>query len=65
MNSFKDLLIFSSLPQPGQLRMVVFEHLLSQAGDYFFNRLPQLLKDVPILKAFKTRLKRFLAFQGF
>ncbi|KAG8272830.1 hypothetical protein J6590_033487 [Homalodisca vitripennis] len=42
----------------GKHRTVVYEHLPSQAGVHFFNRLPPFVKNAPTPKALKTRLKR-------
>jgi len=49
----------------GQHRTGVYEHLPSQAGVHFINKLPNSIKNSPSPKALKTRLKRFLASQAF
>lgn len=49
----------------GKHRTVVYEHLPSQAGVHFLNRLPNSIKNAPTPKVFKTRLKRFLASEAF
>lgn len=45
----------------GQHRTVIVEHIPSQAGVHFCNRLPQLFKNAPTFKAFKTHLKCVVA----
>ncbi|KAG8334583.1 hypothetical protein J6590_086965 [Homalodisca vitripennis] len=49
----------------GQHRTVIYERLPSQAGVHFINKLPHRIKNAPTPKAFKIRLKRFLATQAF
>ncbi|KAG8260197.1 hypothetical protein J6590_102170 [Homalodisca vitripennis] len=49
----------------GSHRTGVYEHLPSQAGIRFLNKLPNSIINAPTLKAFKARLKRFLASQAF
>jgi hypothetical protein len=46
-------------------RTVVYEHLPSQRGVHFINRLPNSIKNAPTPKAVKTRLKRCLASAAF
>ncbi|KAG8337957.1 hypothetical protein J6590_012508 [Homalodisca vitripennis] len=43
----------------GKHRTVVYEHLPSQAGVHFIDKLPNWIKHVKTPKALKTRLKRF------
>ncbi|KAG8247517.1 hypothetical protein J6590_059264 [Homalodisca vitripennis] len=49
----------------GSHRTGVYEHLPSQAGVRFLNKLPNSIKNAPTPKALKARLKRFLASQAF
>jgi len=49
----------------GRHRTGVYEHLPSQAGVRFINKLPVSIKDAPTPKALKSRLKRFLVSQAF
>ena len=49
----------------GRHRTVVYERLPSQAGVHFVNSLPNSIKDAPMPKAFKTRLKICLGIQAF
>ena len=49
----------------GRHRTVVYEHLPSQAGVRYINRLPDSIKNEQTPKALKTRLKRFLASKAF
>lgn len=42
-----------------------FKYLTFQVGFHFCNRFPQFFNDIPTLKAFKTRLKGFIASQTF
>ncbi|KAG8317104.1 hypothetical protein J6590_032789 [Homalodisca vitripennis] len=44
----------------GRHRTVVYEHLPSQAGVNFLNRLPNLIKNAFTPKSLKTRIKRIL-----
>ncbi|KAG8265293.1 hypothetical protein J6590_097943 [Homalodisca vitripennis] len=46
-------------------RTGVYEHLPSQAGIRFINKLPDQLRNAPTLKVLKTRLRRFLVSQAF
>lgn len=50
---------------PGDTVNGCFKYLPFQVGFHFFNRFPQFFKDIPTLKAFKTRLKGFIASQTF
>ncbi|KAG8247178.1 hypothetical protein J6590_066370 [Homalodisca vitripennis] len=49
----------------GRNRTVVYEHLPSQAGVHFINRLPNSMKHAQTPKASKARLKRFLVSKAF
>ncbi|KAG8253552.1 hypothetical protein J6590_032350 [Homalodisca vitripennis] len=49
----------------GRHRTVVYEHLPSQAGVQFINRLPNSMKNAQTAKASKARLKRFLVSKAF
>ncbi|KAG8304842.1 hypothetical protein J6590_084813 [Homalodisca vitripennis] len=49
----------------GRHRTVVYEHLPSQAGVHFINRLPNSMKNAETPKASKARLKRFLVSKAF
>ncbi|KAG8293589.1 hypothetical protein J6590_013736 [Homalodisca vitripennis] len=49
----------------GRYRTVVYEHLPSQAGVHFINRLPNYMKDTQTPKRSKARLKRFLVSKAF
>ncbi|KAG8289015.1 hypothetical protein J6590_007771 [Homalodisca vitripennis] len=47
------------------LRTVLFERLPSKAGVLFLNRLPNSIKNAPMPKAFKARLKLTLVANAF
>ncbi|KAG8331846.1 hypothetical protein J6590_032546 [Homalodisca vitripennis] len=49
----------------GAHRTVLFERLPSQAGVLFLNRLPNSIKNAPMPKAFKARLKSTLVANAF
>ncbi len=49
----------------GRHRTAVYEHLPSQAGVRFVNKLPNSIKNAPMPKAFKTRLKAALIQNAF
>ncbi|KAG8269442.1 hypothetical protein J6590_107361, partial [Homalodisca vitripennis] len=49
----------------GMHRTVVYEHLPSQAGVHFINRLPNKIKNASTPKVLKTRIKLCLASNAF
>lgn len=49
----------------GHHRTVVYEHLPSQAGVTLINSLPNNIKNAPVPKALKARLRNFLSSQAF